>query len=46
LKDVDFSAESGKVMRLDLGANQKNIYSGNSTKEFKEAKAFKFLGVE
>jgi choloylglycine hydrolase len=45
LKDVDFSAETGKVMKLDLGKDQKNIYSGNAKKDFKETKAFKFLGL-
>ncbi len=45
LKDVDFSAETGKVMKLDLGKDQKNVYSGNAVKDFKVAKAFKFLGL-
>jgi penicillin V acylase-like amidase (Ntn superfamily) len=44
-KDVDFSVETGKVMKLDLGENQKNVYSGNAVKEFKVTKAFKFLGL-
>lgn len=45
LKNIDFSKENGKVMKLDLGKNQRNIYSGNATKSFKEATAFKFLGL-
>jgi choloylglycine hydrolase len=45
LKDVDFSSDTGKVMKLDLGKDQKNIYSGNAKKDFKESKAFKFLGL-
>lgn len=44
LKDVDFSSETGKVMKLDLGKDQRNIYSGNAVKDFKEAKPFRFLG--
>jgi choloylglycine hydrolase len=45
MKGVDFSSETGKVMRLDLGPNQRNIYSGNALKDFKPAKPFKFLGL-
>lgn len=43
LKQVDFS--NGKVMKLDLGKNQANTYSGESSKSFKEAAAFKFMGI-
>lgn len=42
LKKVDFSAKAG-VRKLDL-SNYKT-YSGEASKEFKKAKAFKFLGV-
>ncbi|MGL4674075.1 MAG: linear amide C-N hydrolase [Wohlfahrtiimonas sp.] len=45
LKQIDFSPKTGKVMKLDLGADQKNIFSGNATKEFKEAKLFQFEGI-
>jgi penicillin V acylase-like amidase (Ntn superfamily) len=45
LKGVDFSKETGQVMKLDLGADQRNTYSGNAVKDFKVAKPFKFLGV-
>lgn len=45
LKAIDFSAETGKVKKLDLGENQDHIYSGNATAQFKEAPAFKFLGL-
>nr|WP_034992847.1 linear amide C-N hydrolase [Beijerinckia mobilis] len=45
LKAIDFSAETGKVRKLDLGPEQTNIYSGNATDSFKEAKPFAFLGV-
>ena len=45
LKDVDFSTKTGKVMKLDLGKDQRNVYSGNTVKEFKMAEPFKFLGL-
>jgi choloylglycine hydrolase len=45
LKDIDFSAETGKVMKLDLGKNQSRTYAGNATKNFVAAKAFKFMGI-
>jgi penicillin V acylase-like amidase (Ntn superfamily) len=44
-RDVDFSKETGKVMKLDLGPHQKNTYSGNAVKDFKAAQPFKFLGL-
>jgi penicillin V acylase-like amidase (Ntn superfamily) len=46
LHSVDFSAETGKVMKLDLGKNQSHIYSGNAATDFKEAKPFNFLGLQ
>ena len=45
LKQVDFSHETGKVMKLDLGANQRNVFSGNTVKDFKPSEPFKFLGL-
>ncbi|MGO2132894.1 MAG: linear amide C-N hydrolase [Halomonas sp.] len=45
LKQLDFSEESGKVMKLDLGPNQENIYSGMANDEFKESPPFIFLGL-
>lgn len=42
LHDVDFS---GKVMKLDLGKNQTNVFSGNAAKDFKASEPFKFLGL-
>ncbi len=45
LKTIDFSKETGKVKRLDLGENQDHTYSGDATKDFKEAKPFIFLGL-
>jgi len=45
LKQVDFSHETGKVMKLDLGANQRNVFSGNTVKDFKPSEPFHFLGL-
>ncbi len=45
LSDIDFSAQTGTVKKLDLGENQKNTFSGNATKDFKPTKPFKFLGL-
>jgi len=45
LKKIDFSETGGKVKKLDLGVNQANIYSGMANDQFKESKAFKFLGL-
>ncbi|HTF70088.1 MAG TPA: linear amide C-N hydrolase [Edaphobacter sp.] len=44
-KDVDFSPVTGKVLKLDLGEHQHNIFSGNAVKAFTEAPPFKFLGL-
>ncbi|MEN3931169.1 linear amide C-N hydrolase [Microvirga sp. W0021] len=46
LKSIDFSADKGKVMKLDLGKSQDHTYSGNATKDFKPSKPFEFLGVK
>ncbi|MDI2091174.1 linear amide C-N hydrolase [Commensalibacter oyaizuii] len=45
LNDIDFSKETGKVKKLDLGIEQTNIFSGDATKSFGPAKLFKFLGI-
>ncbi|NYF88096.1 linear amide C-N hydrolase [Tunturiibacter empetritectus] len=44
-KDIDFSAETGKVQKLDLGKNQSHVYAGNAVKDFVVSKPFKFLGL-
>ena len=44
-KDVDFSSESGKVMKLDLGPNQSHVYAGTVAKDFAVTKPFRFLGL-
>ncbi|GAA0531169.1 linear amide C-N hydrolase [Pigmentiphaga daeguensis] len=45
LAKLDFSRETGQVMKLDLGPNQANIYSGMANGGFKPAAPFKFLGI-
>ncbi|MGH8054916.1 MAG: linear amide C-N hydrolase [Stenotrophomonas sp.] len=45
LQKIDFSERGGKVKRLDLGQNQRTIYSGEANAQFKETKPFRFLGV-
>lgn len=45
LKDLDFSAKTGKVLKLDLGPEQRTIYSGNVVKDLKESKPFVFMGI-
>lgn len=45
LKEINFSKETGKVMKLDLGKNQSNVFSGNANSKFKESAPFKFLGM-
>lgn len=44
LKTIDFSAETGKVKKLDLGPNQTNVYAGDATDDFVPAEPFPFLG--
>ena len=43
MKKVDFSAETGKVMKLDLGPEQSTVYMGEALEHFKPAKPFQFL---
>ncbi|WP_428032712.1 linear amide C-N hydrolase [Ancylobacter sp.] len=45
LDQIDFSAESGTVKKLDLGPNQTNIYSGNATGAFRDTPPFIFMGA-
>jgi penicillin V acylase-like amidase (Ntn superfamily) len=45
LTAVDWSAEAGKVRKLDLGPNQTHIFSGMANGQFKDAQPFKFLGL-
>lgn len=45
LNTLDFSTETGKVRKLDLGTNQRNIFSGLVNDHFVEAEPFRFLGL-
>jgi len=44
LKKVDFSP-GARVLRLDLGPEQRNTFAGEVSGQFKEAKPFPFLGL-
>ncbi|WP_253696563.1 linear amide C-N hydrolase [Bdellovibrio sp. HCB117] len=44
-KDVDFSEKTGKVLKLDLGKDQRNTFAGNVAKAFKPSEPFKFMGL-
>lgn len=46
LKQIDFSKDTGKVKKLDLGPNQDHTFAGDATKDFVEAPPFKFLGLQ
>ena len=45
LKAVDFSVESGKVLQLDLGPDQRHAFAGDATRAFRPTAPFKFLGL-
>ncbi len=45
LNRLDFSQETGKVLKLDLGPNQTRTYSGVANDRFVESEPFKFLGI-
>lgn len=45
LTRMDFSEQTGKVMKLDLGPNQTHIYSGMANSQFRESEPFQFLGI-
>ncbi|HWL58394.1 MAG TPA: linear amide C-N hydrolase [Paracoccus sp. (in: a-proteobacteria)] len=45
LKEFDFSPETGKVLKLDLGPQQSHIYSGVANGDFVESEPFEFLGL-
>ncbi len=45
LKSIDFSAETGTTMKLDLGPQQTNTFSGDATGAFVPAEPFEFLGT-
>lgn len=43
LHDFDLSAKTGKVLKLDLGKDQSNVYIGEANKYFHPSKPMKFL---
>lgn len=45
LNNLDLSAETGTVKRLDLGPDLSTIYSGEASGDFVEADPFVFLGL-
>jgi choloylglycine hydrolase len=45
LKALDFSKETGKVLKLDLGPDQNHTFSGDATRQFKASAPFEFLGL-
>lgn len=45
LRKVDLSAESGKVLKLDLGENQTNTFAGEANANFRPSAPFRFLGL-
>ncbi|MGS1006696.1 linear amide C-N hydrolase [Achromobacter anxifer] len=45
LKALDFSPENGKVLKLDLGPDQRHTFSGDATRAFQPSAPFKFLGL-
>lgn len=42
---MDFSKETGKVLKLDLGPDQRHAFAGDATRSFQPAEPFKFLGL-
>lgn len=45
LHKLDFSAVTGKVLKLDLGKDQRNVFAGEASADFKPAEPFAFLGI-
>ncbi|RKS87615.1 choloylglycine hydrolase [Orbus hercynius] len=45
LSKIDFSAETGQVKVLALGKEQRNIFSGNATDQYKVSEPFVFQGL-
>ncbi|MCO8249931.1 MULTISPECIES: hypothetical protein [Comamonas] len=46
LKALDFDLKTDKVMKLELGADQSHVPSGNATAELKPLAPFQFLGIQ
>ena len=45
LNKIDFSKESGRVKKLDLGPHQSHIFAGEVSGRFLPSKPFPFLGI-
>lgn len=45
LNQIDFSRESGKVLKLDLGVDQANVFAGNATGAYRPSEPFPFAGL-
>ncbi len=45
LNKVDFSQETGKVLKLDLGKDQRNVFAGDALAQFTPSEPFAFLGT-
>ena len=45
LNKLDLSAETGRVLKLDLGPDQRNTFSGESSAAFVPSEPFRFLGI-
>ncbi len=45
LNALDFDTATGQVMKLDLGPNQRNTFSGRANDALVEAEPFDFLGL-
>lgn len=45
LDAIDFSAETGKVQKLDLGKDQRKVYAGAANGHFVPTAPFQFLGI-
>lgn len=45
LNKLDLTAETGKVKKLDLGPNQRQVFAGEVSGAFKEAEPFRFAGL-
>ncbi len=46
VNEFDLSAETGKVLLLDLGVQETNTYSGLANADFKPSEPFKFIGLQ
>lgn len=44
LRKIDFSAK-GKVRKLSLGKDQRNVFAGDASSRFENAEPFRFLGL-